>query len=94
MKRMSIDDKLAVNLFNTDDHNSHIDVDITSTDAAEIQKLVLACPAGCYRLIDGQFSFSHLGCLECGTCRVLSGGKIVKAWNVPESGVGVSFRQG
>jgi len=94
MKKMSIDDKLAVNLFNTDDHHSHIDVDLEYKDQEEIQKLVLACPAGCYKYIDGNFSFSHLGCLECGTCRVLSHDKIVKAWNHPESGVGVSFRQG
>ena len=94
MAKMSIDDKLAVNLFNTDDHHSHIDVDLEYKDVEEIKKLVLACPAGCYKYIDGQFSFSHLGCLECGTCRVLSGGKIVKNWNHPESGVGVSFRQG
>jgi len=94
MKKMSIDDKLAVNLFNTDDHHSHIDVDLECKDIDEIMKLVLACPAGCYKYIDGNFSFSHLGCLECGTCRVLSHDKIVKAWNHPESGVGVSFRQG
>ena len=94
MKKMSIDDKLAVNLFNTDDHHSHIDVDLECKDMKEIEKLVLACPAGCYKLIDGNFSFSHLGCLECGTCRVLSLGKIVKEWNHPESGVGVSYRQG
>jgi len=94
MKRMPIDDKLAVNLFNTDDHNSHIDVDLQYADEDEKMKLVLACPAGCYKIIDGQFSFSHLGCLECGTCRVLSHDKVVKAWNHPESGVGVSFRQG
>ena len=94
MKRMTIDDKLALNLFNTDDNNSHIDVDQKSKDAEEIRKLVLACPAGCYKLIDGNFSFSHLGCLECGTCRVLSLGKVVKSWNHPESGIGVSYRQG
>lgn len=94
MKKMSIDDKLGCNLFSTDEFHSHIDVDLSSTDLEEIKKLVLACPAECYKYIDGNFSFSHLGCLECGTCRVVSGGKLIKSWNHPMGTVGVSFRQG
>lgn len=93
MKKMSIDDKLGCNLFNTDEHNSHIDVDLECKDETEIKKLILACPAECYKYVDGQFYFSHLGCLECGTCRVVSGGKIIKDWNYPMGTVGVSFRQ-
>lgn len=94
MKKMSIDDKLSFDLFKTDEHHSHIDVDLDSTDEAEIRKLVLACPAECYKYIDGKFSFSHLGCLECGTCRVLSHGKLIKDWNYPMGTIGVSYRQG
>ena len=56
--------------------------------------MLLACPAECYKYIDGKLSFSHLGCLECGTCRVLSHGKIVKSWKHPIGEVGVTFRQG
>ena len=94
MKKMTIDDKLGLDIFHTDEENSHIEVDLTSTDMDEIKKLLLACPAECYKYIDGKLSFSHLGCLECGTCRVLSHDKIVKAWHHPQSGVGVSYRQG
>ena len=94
MKKLSIDDKLGLDLYNTDEHESHIDVDLSCTDVEEIMKLVLACPAECYKYTDGQFSFSHLGCLECGTCRVLSHDKIVKSWNHPMGTIGVSFRQG
>ena len=78
MKKMSIDDKLGLDLFHTDEEESHIQVDLGCTDEAEIKKL----------------RFSHLGCLECGTCRVLSHGRIVKEWRHPQSGVGVTFRQG
>ncbi len=94
MKKMTIEDKLALDLFHTDEENSHIDVDKETTDEAEIRKLVLACPAECYKYEDGQFSFSHLGCLECGTCRVLSHDKIVKGWNYPMGTKGVFYRQG
>lgn len=94
MKKMTIDDKLGLDIFHTDEENSHIEVDLTCTDMDEIKKLLLACPAECYKYIDGKLSFSHLGCLECGTCRVLSHDKIVKAWHHPQSGIGVSYRQG
>jgi len=94
MKKMTIEDKLGLDLFHTDEENSHIKVDKETTDEAEIHKLVLACPAECYKYDDGQFSFSHLGCLECGTCRVLSKGKIVEDWNYPMGTRGVFYRQG
>ena len=94
MKKMSVDDKLALDLFHTDEEESHIKVDLDYGDEAEIRKLLLACPAECYKWIDGKLTFSHLGCLECGTCRILSHGKVVQEWRHPQSGAGVSFRQG
>ncbi|MFR7353577.1 ferredoxin family protein, partial [Anaerococcus obesiensis] len=69
-------------------------VDTDYKDEEEINKLLMACPAGCYTYVDGVFGFSHLGCLECGTCRILSHGKIVKDWKHPQGEVGVTFRQG
>lgn len=95
MAKMTVDDKLGVNRFNADAHHSHIDVDKTFTDRKEIMRLVKACPANLYKLEeDGTLSFSHEGCLECGTCRVLSLGKVVKAWEYPEGGMGVEYRIG
>ena len=94
MKKMSIEDRLGLDLFHTDEENSHIKVDLENVDMAELKKLLLACPAQCYTLVDGVPGFSHLGCLECGTCRVLCHGTIVKEWNHPIGEVGVTFRQG
>ena len=94
MRKMSMDDRLGLNAFHTDEENPHIDVDLEFKDEAEIKKLLLACPAECYKYIDGKIVFSWLGCLECGTCRVLSHGKIVKGWHHPAGGVGVQYRQG
>ena len=94
MKKMSVDDKLALDLFHTDEEESHIKVDLDYRDEAEIRKLLLACPAECYKWIDGKLTFSHLGCLECGTCKVLSEGKVVEDWNYPVGTKGVEYRLG
>lgn len=92
---MSIDDKLGLNKFNADMSWSHIDVDHEHANKEEVRKVVLACPAYLYRLNDdGTIRFNHEGCLECGTCRVVSGGKVVKKWEHPKDGRGVQFRKG
>ena len=46
MKKMTIDDKLALDLFHTDEENAHIQINKACKDEAEIRKVVLACPTG------------------------------------------------
>ena len=41
MKKLSVEAKLGLDLFHTDEENSHIDVDLECTDEEEIRKLVL-----------------------------------------------------
>ncbi len=94
MAKLSVDDKLGFTKFYTDEHNPHITIQDNDPDEEEIKRLVLACPAGLYRYEGGKAIFSHEGCLECGTCRVLSGGKVVKSWDYPAGGSGVEYRQG
>lgn len=95
MKRMSVDDKLGKTKFHVDENHSHIVVDKEYLDKAEAQRLCNVCPAGLYKLDEkGNLQFSYLGCLECGTCRALSLGKIITEWNYPENSYGVSFRFG
>ena len=72
MAKMSVDDKLGLDLFHTDEHNPHITVNEDYDNMEEINKVLLACPAGLYHYENGKVTFSHEGCLECGTCRVLS----------------------
>ena len=38
MKKMTIEDKLGLNTFHTDEENSHIDVDLEYTDEVTLQK--------------------------------------------------------
>lgn len=91
---MSIDDKLGCNRFHADMSYAHIKVNKEWTDKTEIERVILACPAQLYRLEGDEVKFNHEGCLECGTCRVLSKGKVIESWNHPQGGMGVSFRHG
>lgn len=95
MIKMTIEDKLGIDKFHTDELSSHIDVDKGYADEAEVRRVIQACPAGLYKLDDdGHLLFDHLGCLECGTCLVLSDGKVVKNWNYPMGSKGIEFRMG
>lgn len=95
MANMTIEDKLGLNKFHTDELNSHIEVDKQYPELAEKERVVRACPAGLYKLDEnGSLHFDHLGCLECGTCRVFSKGKVVKNWNYPAGSYGVQYRFG
>lgn len=94
MARVSVDDKLGWDNFHTDESNAHIEIDPDYKDEAEIRKVVLACPAGLYKYENGEVTFSYEGCLECGTCRVVSGGKVVKKWNHPVGDMGITYMQG
>ena len=92
---MTIEAKLATTRFNVDEDNAHIEVDPNYPDMAEKMTLVNACPARLYRLQDdGSLTFDYAGCLECGTCRILSLGKVVKKWEYPRDTQGVEFREG
>lgn len=91
---LSIDNKLGVNRFKTDNYYAHIEINKECKDIALIQKVVAACPAKLYRYEDGIVSFNYEGCLECGTCRVLAGGKLIQSWNHPMGGMGIRFRKG
>ncbi len=92
---INIDEKLSVNKFFVDEGNGHIEIDKDYGNRKEIMKLVKACPAGLYKLDEKDtLTFDYAGCLECGTCRVLSNGKVVTKWDYPEGSFGIEFRYG
>ncbi|PHI28568.1 4Fe-4S dicluster domain-containing protein [Budvicia aquatica] len=91
---VNVDVKLGSNKFHVDEGNPHIILK-ESADIDEFKKLVLACPAGLYKLMDdGSMRFDYAGCLECGTCRVLCGSTILEKWEYPRGTFGVEFRYG
>lgn len=90
---MKVADKLGKTRFKVYEE-SHIKVKKTIVDEALAHKLCLACPAGLYSISpDGRLLFSHLGCLECGTCRLLGFDKQIEAWDYPICDYGVQFRK-
>jgi ferredoxin like protein len=94
MGKISLDNKLGLDRFHIDQHNPHITINDDYDNEEKINLLVMACPAGLYSYENGKISFNHEGCLECGTCRVLSKGKVIKSWNYPMGGKGIEFIQG
>lgn len=91
---MNIQDKLSKNRYKVSEE-SHIAVDRQIVDRDLARRLCLACPAGLYQISeDGkQLLFGHLGCLECGTCRLLGLNKQLDAWDYPIADYGVQFRK-
>ncbi len=91
---LNLDNKLGIDRFNVDERNPHITINKDYDNEGEINLLMMACPAGLYSYENGKITFNHEGCLECGTCRVLSKGKIVESWNYPMGSFGIELRQG
>ena len=93
--KVNVAEKLGINQYVTDEHNNHIDVDKEYPDRSEIDRVVRICPAAVYSVgEDGTLFCDYLGCLECGTCNVLSGGKLIKNWGYPVGSRGVEYRLG
>lgn len=98
MNKMSIEEKLGVDKFYVDESNAHISIKkdgYTEPELKVLGKIIKACPAGLYSLNDdGTVRFDYAGCLECGTCRVLGRGTVIKDWKYPQGTFGVEFRYG
>ncbi|KUO62705.1 MAG: ferredoxin [Gracilibacter sp. BRH_c7a] len=91
---LNVDQKLGIDKFHVDENNAHIILK-EEIDMVEYQKLVIACPAGLYKVDEnGNIQFDYAGCLECGTCRVLCGKTILEKWEFPLGTMGIEFRWG
>ncbi len=92
IKKFSPEELLALDKFAVDEGTPHILVDKSYCAKCAGKPCLLACPARCYRLKDGEVSFEYAGCLECGTCRVVCKDGGVTSWNYPRATFGVTFR--
>ena len=82
---VNVDIKLGVNKFHVDEGHPHI-ILAANPDINEFRKLMKACPAGLYKQDDaGNIHFDSAGCLECGTCRVLSVTLFSNSGNIPQA---------
>lgn len=95
---VNVDELIAVNKYNVDEENAHIELvegALDASDEAEFLKLVRVCPAGLYKIDDeGRKTFDYAGCLECGTCRIACGDTIIAKWENPGPLMGVQYRFG
>lgn len=95
IKKVNVAEKLGMNKYATDEHHPHIEVDKEYPDKQTVDQIIRICPAALYSVGDNEvLFFDYLGCLECGTCKVLSEGKVVKDWNYPAGTKGIEYRFG
>lgn len=88
-------ERLAGNRFETDEHESHIEVhqdQARRTGAADL--LVAVCPSRVYtKEADGTVGVEYAACCECGACAAVAPPGVL-LWHYPRGGMGVQFREG
>lgn len=87
---LPIEERLSSVRFRVDDE-SHIELNRELCQSCERKPCLHVCPAECYKADQSGVMFSHEGCLECGTCRIVCELKAMK-WRYPRGGFGVAFR--
>lgn len=95
MKVPAVADRLALNRFETDEEESHIEVDQERVRATGCGPAIVACcPARVYTPApDGTLTVEYAACLECGTCLAVAAPGALR-WHYPRGGFGVAFREG
>lgn len=92
MNPSNIEDKLAVNKYDVDkERHIRIKEDICAT--CETHLCSYTCPADCFKLREGNITFSFEGCLECGSCRIVCDNEAVE-WALPRAGFGICYLYG
>lgn len=92
---IKVEEKLFQNRYLVDAGRPHIKVRVHDKPSKQLKSLTHACPAGCYAANEkGQIEITADGCMECGTCRVLTADTGEIEWNYPRGGFGVLFKFG
>ena len=91
----SVPERLARNVYETDEEFSHIEVNQEIAKATGTGKLLVrVCPAHVYaEEDDGTISVEYAACLECGTCLAVAAPGALK-WHYPRGSMGIHFREG
>ena len=92
---LSVPELLGRDQFEVDEDEPHIVVDARICATCVDKPCVAVCPAQLYTLgADGELTFDHAGCLECGTCRIVGSDTVVARWRYPGPTMGVEYRYG
>ena len=92
VKKLTPEELLGLNKFNIDEEEPHIVLDKTICAKCVDKPCLVICPAVLYTLKDDEINFDYVGCLECGTCRVVCKDKGIVKWTYPRGTFGVAFR--
>ena len=89
------EEKLFQNRYLVNAGRPHIKVRPHEKPSKALLSLTNTCPGGCYAVNDkGQVEITVDGCLECGTCRVVTAKTGEVEWNYPRGGFGVLYKFG
>ena len=92
---VKVEEKLYFNRFVVDAGKPHITVKPHAVPSRELLSLTKICPAGCYAAnAEGRVEITPDGCLECGTCRIVTSATGEIEWNYPRGGFGVLYKFG
>ncbi len=92
---VKVEDKLYFDRFVVDAGRPHIKVRPHTTPSPQLRALTHLCPAGCYsENDDGRIEIVPDGCLECGTCRIVTSATGEVEWNYPRGGFGILYKFG
>jgi len=93
--RAKVEEKLFQNRYLVDAGKPHIRVKAHERPSQNLVAMVTLCPAGCYsRTEGGQVEVAADGCLECGTCRIVTSQTGEIEWNYPRGGFGILYKFG
>ncbi len=92
---VKVEEKLYQNRYLVDAGRPHIRIRQHDVPSKGLLAMTHLCPAGCYSLADsGQVEISADGCVECGTCRIVTAATGEIEWNYPRGGFGVLYKFG
>ncbi|WP_343222122.1 ferredoxin family protein [Novosphingobium profundi] len=92
---VNVENKLFFNRYVVDAGRPHITVKPHATPSAQLRALVYMCPAGCYGETEAAtIEIIPDGCLECGTCRIVTAGTGEVEWHYPRGGFGILYKFG
>jgi ferredoxin like protein len=91
----SVPERLALNHYDVDEEESHIEVDQDAARRTQAGPLLeRVCAAHVYTALpDGSVQVQAAACLECGTCLAVAPPGVLR-WRYPRGGFGVAFREG
>jgi ferredoxin like protein len=90
-----VEERLFQNRYLVDAGRPHIKIRPHDVPSPGLLAMVHLCPVGCYSRADsGQVEITPDGCVECGTCRIVTQGTADIEWNYPRGGFGVLYKFG